>query len=228
MAAHLLTEPLKITQAQAVELATLLSGGDDETTWTSFVDPQNRSDYDREDRATLRYAGPDPLLQGAALDCWTHNRHRTGTGQQYDWSVNMHAGPQHQGKYIKDTLPYNERESFVSSINISASKPLPRIAREISTRLLAHYLPAYRHAMSRLQEETDQQAADQVLGAEFASILGVTVRQHPHNGSKAPQLWTPRVSMYVEHGQLHLERGFSMTAEQARQFCAMLATWTED
>ena len=227
MAAHLLTEPLKITQAQAVELCRHLAI-DGKPAWETFIDPQNRSDYDRENRATLRYAGSDPLLQGAALNCWMYSRHRTGTGQQYDWSVNLHAGPQHQGKYIKDTLPYNERDSFISSIKISTSKPLARIAKELQTRLLAHYLPAYRHAMVRLQEEWDQQAADQVLGAELAALLGVTVRQHPHNGSKAPQLWTPRVSMVVEHGKVHLERGFSMTPQQARQFCALVATWTED
>lgn len=194
--------------------------------WQSTRDENNLSDYVRQERATLTYVGSDPLLQGASLTGWTC---RGGAGQ-VNWSVRGHAGPQQGPLYIPDTLQGTERQQWVGAVNISAAKPPARIARELQTRLLDHYLPAYRHAMVRLAERHAAQAADAALAAELAALLGVQVRMHPWNGSEALQVWTntPLGSCSVSNGQLHTAYQLHLNPQQARELCALVVTWKEE
>lgn len=227
MALAISTEPLTITQTQARDIAALLTI-DDELCWQSTVDENNKSDYAREQRATLSYGGTDPLLAGARVDLWTERYRQTG---KYHISLNLHAGPTansyaQPNKYIPDTLPYHERLAFVSSINVAASKPPARIAKEIQTRLLTHYLPAYRHAMTRLQEEEAQKVTDRALLEELAGILGCQVEGERHGNP--PRLYKGRIhGLSVQHGRVDVERQLHLSPQQARELCALVATWED-
>ena len=151
----------------------------------------------------------------------------------------MHA-PAGGGVYrsLVDLLPYDARKAWPGgSINISASKAPLRVAKELSSRLLSHYLPAYRLAMVALQAETAQHTADNALALELGALLGkapsqITLTGRARNGTHSDHAWLycpegtvlAMRTLSVQRGRVEFER-LSLTPQQAREFLALVAQW---
>lgn len=179
----------------------------------------------RNDCVTLTYVGSDPDLQGAKVEGYV-DRYRQTPGTVL-WSAHMHVKDGVAGsKYIKELLPYDQQQSWPGSrINVSLKKSPAQVAKELERRLLAHYLPCWRHAMQRIREQGIQRDADKVLAAELAQILGCEVWQR-NGGHDAPTVSKGQAyGLRCEHGGAYLQHGFSMTPAQAREFCALVAKW---
>ena len=88
-------------------------------------------------------------------------------------------------------------------------------------------LPAYRMAMTELWRRKEAHAHDLALAAHLATVLGVTIRHHNDDHSRATHLWHNAIGpLRVEHGQLHVERGFFLNESQAEAFCALVSRWS--
>lgn len=190
-------------------------------------DPERsmQSDYLRGEYVELHYTGSDPDLHGAYL-YGTVGRY-TQAKDSVVWKAHTHLADAPQGyRSIFDAMTYNQRQAWPgSSINVSLAKAPERVAREITKRLLTHYLPAFRLAMQASRKAQSQQDADYVLGAELAGILGCELRGR-QGRDEHPTLYKGKASgLSVQHGSVALPHGFTMTPEQAREFCILVARW---
>ena len=200
---------------------------------------RGQDDGENQDHIIFRYIGEDSLLQGAHVDGWI--AHYGRQQQKIEWRCSMHAPAGVAGQRdLVDLLPYNARKAWPGSgINISASKLPIRVAKELSSRLLSYYLPAYRLAMQALQAETVQHAADNALALELGPLLGkspaqITLTGQARNGMHYDYAWMycPEGTalamrrLSVQHGRVEFER-LSLTPQQAREFLALVARWAE-
>ena len=199
--------------------------------WQSTIDEHNPQDYTPRDNGHARYVmlayvGSDPDLQGAYLQGHLDTRKNTVA-----WRCNMHARHEDGGsRYLVNTLPYAQRETWISTVNIALSKSPERVARELTTRLLYHYLPGYRHAMQVLRAEARQKEEDEALARELAEILGCKVeRRCTGSRHNPPALYSGKLwGASVEHGALQVHSGFSLNPTQAKQFCRLIAEWQKE
>ena len=189
-------------------------------------DSPYRQPGSRYARGTLRYSGDDPLLQGCHIEgSFDHY----GRNNLIQWSGNVHLPSGEQSTdYLPDLLPWNQRKTWTGArINIASGKPLARVAKELGSRLLSYYLPAYRAAMTRIGERKAQHAADIELATKLAAVLHCAVTsRHSLAETGAPHLNNVILGpLYVENGRAHIQHGFSLSETQALALCALVASW---
>ena len=226
MTSSIAQTPTSISDQDAATIAAHLTPGE----WVRAHD-----DGESRDRITLRYIGEDALLQGAAIYGWLGYRQQ----DKIEWLCSMHAPTGVAGQQsLVDLLPYDARKAWPGSgINISTSKLPLRVAKELSSRLLSYYLPAYRLAMEALQAAAAQYAADDALALELGALLGkepskITLTGLARNGMTCNHAWMycpegtalAMRKLSVERGKVELER-LSLTPQQAREFLALVAQW---
>ena len=208
---------------QLAALATLLGP------WAH--EPKAASAYDARQYAPryfsekLVYTGDDPLLTGAALEGSLDASGRNGL---VCWSGNVHLPSGESTDCLPDLLPWNQRKTWTGArINIASGKPLARVAKELGSRLLSYYLPAYRAAMTRIGERKAQHAADIELATKLAAVLHCAVTsRHSLAETGAPHLNNVILGpLYVENGRAHIQHGFSLSETQALALCALVASW---
>ena len=224
MTSSIAQTPPSISDQDAATIAAHLTPG-------YWVRVQN--DGEPSDSITVRYIGEDSLLQGARVDGWLSKQGKI------EWRCSMHAPAGVAGqRYLVDLLPYDARKAWPGSgINISTSKLPLRVAKELSSRLLSYYLPAYRLAMEALQAAAAQYAADDALALELGALLGkepskITLTGLARNGMTCNHAWMycpegtalAMRKLSVERGKVELER-LSLTPQQAREFLALVAQW---
>ncbi len=222
--------PATMTDQDAATIAAHLTPG----YWVCVHD-----DGESKDRITFRYTGEDALLQGAQVSAWFGGYHSRQQQGKIEWLCSMHAPTGVAGqRYLVDLLPYDARKAWPGSgINISASKLPLRVARELSSRLLSYYLPAYRLAMEALQAEAAQYAADDALALELGALLGkepsqITLTGQARNGAHYDHAWMycpegtalAMWKMSVQRGRVGFEQMW-LTPQQAREFLALVAQW---
>lgn len=215
----------RISDQDAATIAAHLTPG-------SWVRAQN--DGEPSDPITVRYTGEDTLLQGARVDGWLISKQG-----KIEWRCSMHAPAGVAGlRDLVNLLPYDARKAWPGNgINISASKPPLQVAKELSSRLLSYYLPAYRLAMEALQVEATQHAADNALALELGALLGkqpaqITLAGPARTGMTYDHAWMycpegtvlAMRKLSVERGKVELER-LRLTPQQAREFLALVAQW---
>ena len=216
--------PAKMSDQDAATIAAYLAPGP----WGTVQDIDSSKDH-----IALRYTGEEGFWRGARVDGWGN----VSTGK-IEWRCSMHAPAGVAGqRYLVDLLPYDARKAWPGgSINISASKPPIRVAKELSSRLLSYYLPAYRLAIEAMQAEATQHAADNALALELGALLGKSPAQITlaRNGMSYDHAWLycpegtalAMRKMSVQRGRVEFER-LSLTPQQAREFLALVAQWVE-
>jgi hypothetical protein len=182
----------------------------------------------RDDACTLTYVGSDPDLQGARIDGYTGRYGQTpGTVR---WSTRLYVPHGAHGQTsITTYLPYDHQQQSWpgSTINVSLKKRHTQVAQELKKRLLAYYLPAWKYTVERLREEDAQKDADLALAQELATILGCHV--WPGRNGKTPSVSSKPVhEIRLEYGQAYVQQGFYLTPQQAREFCALIASWRQE
>lgn len=194
--------------------------------WAYQEQPEiEKHEHRRYERGTLRYAGDDPLLTGASIE---GSFDYYGRENLIHWSGNMHVPTgEHGTTYLPDLLPHDQRRAWPGgTINISANKPVARVARDLTSRLLSYYLPAYRLATEEIGRRAAQHCADVTLARQLAQILACKIQHQNGDPSTVPQLWSNAIGpMRVDHGKLYVERTFSVSATQAEALCQLIATW---
>ena len=220
-----LQTPTIMSDQDAATIAAYLAPGP----WGTVKDIDSSKNH-----ITYRYTGEEACWRGARVDGWYDARTK-----KVEWQCHMHAPAGVAGqRYLVDVLPYDARKTWPgSSINISASKPPLRVAKELSSRLLSYYLPAYRLAMVALQAETAQHTADNALVLELGALLGkapsqITLTGLARNGTHSDHAWLycpegtvlAMRTLSVQRGRVEFER-LSLTPQQAREFLALVAQW---
>ena len=210
------TDTPQLTQELGEQIAAHLTPGP----WANVQDEPYAGDYERGRRLTLRFVGEDPTLEGTMLTALASRADASGA----EWIAHM-WGPGHSG-YLIDHLSYATRQTWRgSTIKISLTKPPAQIGRELSRRLLSHYLPAYREGMAGLQRKRVQADADSALAAELAAIAGgKSCRMN--NQDNMPWRVTVGRSAHLtcQHGSVTIA-AFSITPDQAREFVALVQAW---
>lgn len=182
----------------------------------------------------LAYCGPDPDLCHAEIYCIAE-RYSLKAGR-VAWHAYAHAREQLHSQasiFLKDILPYNEREKISFEITLTASKTPAQQARELQRRLLSWYLPLYRRGIVRLREAEAQRAADNALATALhaAAYPGDaprrgTLQLRDSNRSDAAQVWLPNaVRLSVCFSKVTVERLSGLTDTQALQLMELLARW---
>jgi hypothetical protein len=171
----------------------------------------------------LVYIGTNPAYQGAAIYAYGDIRNN-----QMTWHCNLRI-PEGAGKgrfFITHALPYAEYNAMKPlTVNIGVSKAPAVVARELARRLLPRYLALYAFAMAHVHAKQTQRAMDEALAAELATILGCPVRCVYNDKDQPPVLDSPAGSLTIEHGRMRFMHTLSLSPEQARQFCTLMATW---
>ena len=188
--------------------------------WEVYQDENLFGEQARGERLALRYVGEDVTLAGAELRAYVLTR-----GTTIEWTCTMTSPATLGGKYLLDFLPYASRKAWPGSrVNISLNKTAERIGREVSRRLIGHYLPAYQEGMAGLQLELTRQDGDRDLAAELAELAGTKPWQMNNQGNMPWRVNVGHWRLCCEYGSVRVD-ATAITPDQARQLVALVKTW---
>lgn len=210
------TPPAPLTDTQKATLATLLGP------WAVIPGTEG---YDATYRTTLRYTGSEPLLQGATL-------HLNGSSYGHRGMLHCHGGvhvydgTEHHA--LGNFLNQGDRDTLNTDINISATKAVDQIAKDLQRRLLPPYLDGYKLGMVALATAQARHARQRTSAAQIAALLPDGKVKGGERLSDETRIWWKGPHWRISPYSVSIE-GFSMTQAQAGLLATLLASqaWTD-
>lgn len=206
--------PSTFTTNHKSQLATLLGA------WAIIPEEEG---YGADSHCRLAYTGTEPLRQGARLflaaDRYGHKGMLQCTGHAHTWD-----GTEHH--YVGNFLSREDKAGLSIEINISLSKSVEQMARDLQRRLIPAYLASYELGMQALREAKTRQAQKQAMAEALCALLpdgklrgGTRLGEEITIWAKGPT-WRVSSDVRVEH--------LSMTFAQASMLAELItsAGWT--
>jgi hypothetical protein len=182
--------------------------------------------YQAEQRCTLRYTGSEPLCAGAKLYLDTGHYGHIGmlhcTGMTSYWDESEHH-------HLSNFLSRPIRDKLHTSINITLSKSLEHIAKDVQKRLIAPYLEAYQLAMWTLHKAKNAHAQHYERALTLARKLP---QGKVRNGERLQDQYTVESNTgpsWIISSDTYAVSGFRMSVAQAHLLADLFtsAAWQQ-